>query len=129
LHYQKALVLGSGGASKAVQFALRQNNILFEVVSSSGKGNLIYADLSKDIIQSHLLIINTTPLGMSPNIDTAPELPYQFLTGDHILYDLVYNPAKTRFLEKGELQGARIINGYDMLVLQAEESWRIWNQD
>ena len=88
-----------------------------------------YEQLTKSIINKYKLIVNTTPLGMFPNIVEAPPIPYEFLTSEHFLFDLIYNPAKTLFLKKGEEQGAFIQNGYDMLVLQAEENWKIWNTD
>jgi shikimate dehydrogenase len=127
-HHKCALILGSGGASKAVQYALKELNIGFLIVSRHKKYNQIgYEDLGKDIIEGHQLIINSTPLGMYPNIQDDPPIPYEYISSQHLLYDLIYNPVKTKFLEKGEKQGAKIINGYEMLILQAEESWRIWN--
>ena len=126
--HQKALVLGTGGSSKAVKFAL--SNLGIEFLSISRKpaaSSLSYEQITEQIIQSHKLIINTTPLGMFPNLVEAPPLPYQFISKDHLLFDLIYNPEKTLFLKKGEEQGATIKNGLEMLVLQAEESWRIWN--
>jgi shikimate dehydrogenase len=123
-----ALVLGSGGASKAVQYALREMGIDHLVVSRrKAQNQLGYEDLSDEVMAGHQVIINTTPLGMFPNVDDDPPLPYNSLTPGHLLFDLTYNPSKTKFLKKGEEQGARIANGYEMLVLQAEESWRIWN--
>lgn len=128
-HHTSALILGSGGASKAIQYALRQLKIDFLVVSRTKKTNeLEYGDLSTGLIKSHPLIINTTPLGMYPNIEVAPPIPYEAITGAHLLYDLTYNPEKTTFLRLGEQGGATVLNGYRMLVLQAEESWRIWNE-
>jgi shikimate dehydrogenase len=128
-HQTSALILGSGGASKAIQYALRQLKINFHVVSRTKKTNeLEYGDLNPDLIQSHPLIINTTPLGMYPNTEEVPPIPYEAITGDHLLYDLTYNPEKTKFLRLGEQRGALVLNGYRMLVLQAEESWRIWNE-
>jgi shikimate dehydrogenase len=127
-HHQKALVLGTGGGAKAVQYILRTLGIAYIVVSRTPKpGQLTYDELSPALVADHSLIINTTPLGMHPNEAAAAALPYDALTVDHYLYDLVYNPGKTLFLRKGEERGAAIKNGYDMLVLQAEESWRIWN--
>ena len=121
----KALVLGSGGASKAVGYVCDQLQIEYQIVSRKD-GYLNYADLSPAIMESHQLIVNTTPLGMSPRLDSSPAIPYALLTSDHFCYDLIYNPAKTLFLAQAEAQGASIKNGYDMLILQAEESWRIW---
>jgi shikimate dehydrogenase len=120
-----ALVLGDGGASKAVCFALRAAGIKYEIVSRKGDF-LHYNDLTADKIEANRLIINTTSLGMYPAIDTLPLIPYESLTAHHYLYDLVYNPVKTHFLLKGEAHKARIKNGYDMLRIQAEESWKIW---
>jgi shikimate dehydrogenase len=125
--HNKALVLGTGGASKAVQYSLNQMHIAFKVISREKEdGILAYEDVTKDILQEHQIIINTTPLGMYPETNSFPSLPYQYLTKEHLVFDLVYNPAKTLFLHKGEDSGATIVNGYEMLVLQAEESWRIW---
>ncbi len=127
-HHSKAMVLGSGGVSKAVEYVLSQLNIRFQVVSRNlGVGQLGYDSLDKSILQEHLLIINTTPLGTVPNTDEAPAIPYKFLTSDHYLFDVVYNPDKTTFLKRGEEMGATIQNGNDMLEIQAEESWKIWN--
>lgn len=129
-HHKCALVLGTGGASKAVQYALKQLGIDFLLVSRRKQENQLgYEDVSRDIIEEHQIIINTTPLGMFPNLDQDPPIPYKVLTPEHLLYDLIYNPAKTRFLQHGEEKGAQIVNGYEMLVAQAEESWRIWNLD
>jgi shikimate dehydrogenase len=127
--HECALVLGSGGASKAVQFALKKMNIDFLVVTRNKKADYIgYEDLGQDVIEGHQVIINTTPLGTYPNVDADPSIPYQWISSRHLLFDLVYNPAKSKFLQQGEKQGARIVNGYEMLVRQAEESWRIWNE-
>lgn len=126
-HHTKALILGTGGASKAIEYVLRQLNIDFSLVSRQKKeGLLSYDDVTRDVLAEHHLLINTTPLGMYPNTDTAPSIPYQFITPEHFLFDIVYNPAKTVFLAEGEKQGAQIANGYEMLIGQAEESWRIW---
>jgi shikimate dehydrogenase len=123
-----ALVLGTGGAAKAVMAALDFLNLPFRLVSrTAGEGEFTYADLTPELIQNYPLIINTTPMGMHPKTETFPELPYAALTNQHYLYDLVYNPAETTFMGKGMAAGAKVKNGYDMLVLQAEESWRIWN--
>lgn len=125
---QSALVLGTGGAAKAVMFVLQQLGITYKVVSrDSGKSDLTYAALTSEQLQQALLIINTTPLGMYPQLDQAPPIPYEALTPRHCLFDLIYNPEQTRFLALGLARGARIQNGWEMLVLQAEESWRIWN--
>lgn len=128
--HRKALVLGTGGAAKAVQYVLHKNGIeVTEVSRQVGPGKLTYSELDEQVMQEHLLIINTTPLGMYPQTDSAPDIPYDLLTGDHFLFDLVYNPAKTLFLERGEANGSFIQNGADMLAIQAEESWRIWTSN
>jgi shikimate dehydrogenase len=127
-HHRKALVLGTGGAAKAVEWVLRKLGIDFLAVSRvAGPGAIGYADVDAALLGTHELIVNTTPLGMYPNVAVCPPLPYEALTPRHYLFDLVYNPARTLFLEKGEARGAVVENGYEMLVLQAEESWRIWN--
>jgi len=121
-------VLGTGGAAKAVQYALKELNIDFVVVSRHKRPNQLgYEDVGEDIIKGHQIIINTTPIGMYPNVDQYPAIPYDVLGRKHLLYDLTYNPSKTKFLKQGEEKGAMIINGYEMLIAQAEESWRIWN--
>lgn len=128
-YHKKALVLGNGGATAAVVYVLRKLNIDFDIVSRSkhGESAFTYKDITKEILNSSNVIINTTPLGMYPDTDACPDIPYRFISGKHLLYDLVYNPAKTLFLKKGEDRGATIKNGEEMLLLQAEESWRIWN--
>ena len=129
-HHHSALILGTGGASKAVAFALSQLGIAYQLVSREASSTAIsYTELTKEIITYHSLIINTTPLGTSPNVEAFPLIPYQWITGEHLLYDLIYNPEKTAFLAKGEAQGATILNGYLMLVLQAEAAWKIWKDD
>ena len=130
--HTKALVLGTGGASKAVQFVLNKLGIGFLVVSrnESDKENFIqYKELTSNIISEYKIIINCTPLGMSPDENTCPDIPYASLTPNHYLFDLVYKPAKTLFLQKGEEQGAVICNGFEMLIIQAEANWKIWNED
>lgn len=123
----KSLVLGTGGAAKAIFYILKKNHLNPTFVSRTPKPNqLTYSDLDKNIIDESQIIINTTPLGMSPKIDTCPDLPYELLTNNHILYDLVYNPEITLFLQKGKEQGATIKNGLEMLHLQAEKAWEIW---
>jgi shikimate dehydrogenase len=124
----KALLLGTGGASKAVAYVLRKLGIDFQVVSrQSGKADLTYKELDEHLLKDYLLIVNTTPLGMSPNVEKCPAIPYEFLTDLHFLYDLVYNPEKTLFLKKGAEKGSRTCNGLEMLYLQAEKAWEIWN--
>ena len=128
-HHKRALILGTGGASKAVAFALKKNNIKYRLVSRkpSGKKEISYEDLTENLMSKYQIIINCTPIGTSPDIHKSPNIPYQFLTDKHLLFDLIYNPEITAFLSKGKEKGAIIKNGYEMLALQAEESWRIWN--
>jgi shikimate dehydrogenase len=126
----RALVLGSGGASRAVAYVLRELGIRFRVVSRDRmKGDLTWEMLDPTVISVCRLIINTTPLGMFPNVKIAPLLPYQALSPKHVLVDLVYNPERTRFLELGASFGARTIGGIGMLHAQAVESWRIWQPE
>ncbi|RYD93569.1 MAG: shikimate dehydrogenase, partial [Sphingobacteriales bacterium] len=124
-----ALVLGTGGAAAAVCYALQQIGISFKSVSRTGTNEVLaYNALNAEIIAAHPLIVNTTPLGTSgADVDQYPQLPYEAVGPQHLLYDLVYNPDVTAFLRKGQEQGARIKNGYEMLVLQAEAAWSIWN--
>ena len=129
--HTKALILGTGGASKAVAFVLKKLKIDFLKVSrnSSGQDSVIsYEDISADLFKKYCVIINTTPLGTFPKIEEAPPLPYELVTGQHYFFDLIYNPSRTRFLSLAEKQGAVIENGSGMLALQAEESWKIWNE-
>ncbi len=127
LSIKGALVLGTGGGAKAVKYVLEKKHISCQIVSRQpGKADLTYEEIDEEKISENQLIVNTTPLGMSPKTDTFPILPYQFLTADHLLYDLVYNPARTLFLQKGEAVGASTKNGLDMLHLQAEKAWEIW---
>ncbi len=121
-----ALVLGTGGAAKAVIYALKQLGIEYKIVSRTG-GDMQYADVGEQVLKQYKLIINTTPVGMYPEIDKAPDIAYQYLGKEHLLYDLVYNPEETMFLQKGMQQVAIIKNGYEMLILQAEAAWQIWN--
>jgi shikimate dehydrogenase len=125
----KALILGTGGASKAVAFSLKQMNIEFAFVSSSSKSALSYEELDMDIIENCDLIINTSPLGTFPNVSECPAIPYKYLNDTHILFDLVYNPSLTLFLQKGKEQGATACNGLKMLEYQALKSWEIWNKN
>lgn len=128
-HHKKALILGTGGASKAIAYALKRNKIKFKFVSRnpSSKKEISYESLSEQIIEDYTIIINSTPLGTSPDIEKYPNIPYQFISKKHLLFDVIYNPDMTVFLSKGKKQGAKIKNGLEMLELQAEESWRIWN--
>lgn len=128
--HNKALVLGTGGASKAVQFVLNKLGIDFLVVSrnmTTAANSIRYRDVTGDMVGEYNIIINCTPLGMSPDEGSCPDLPYAALTGEHYLYDLVYKPAKTLFLQQGEQRGAIIKNGYEMLIIQAEENWKHWS--
>jgi shikimate dehydrogenase len=127
-HHQKALILGTGGASAAVEYVFRELSIPFLFVSRQPiANNLGYEQLDEKIMRNHTIIVNTTPLGTYPNIHTFPPLPYQYITDRHFLYDLVYNPGTTVFLQKGIDKGARVLNGLDMLIGQANASWDIWN--
>jgi len=125
---ERALILGTGGASKAVIYALEQIGVVCLCVSRNPKEDqLSYKDVSELVIKHHLLIVNTSPLGTSPNIHEYPNIPYQFITDKHLLVDLVYNPEETPFLKKGKEKRAAILNGKSMLIHQAEAAWRIWN--
>jgi len=127
--HKNALILGTGGAAKAVEFVLRKNGISYKKISRKlSANNFIYGQLTPDIVKESMLIINTTPMGMYPKTNEIPPLPYEAITPKHFLFDLIYNPEKTLFLKQGEERGAVTQNGYDMLVYQAEESWTIWNQ-
>jgi len=128
-YHKKALILGNGGATAAVAFVLRKLGISFDIVSRKIHDNstFIYKEIDKKVMEENTVIINTTPVGLYPNTEACPDIPYKFIGESHLLYDLVYNPAKTVFLQKGEENGATIKNGEEMLILQAEESWRIWN--
>jgi len=129
-HHTHALVLGEGGAAKAVNYALKTLGIEFLTVSRRGiesPGTIQYDQMNDELLEQFTLIINTTPLGMAPNIETAPSIPYHAINDRHYLYDLVYNPEKTLFLKLGEEKGASIENGMEMLTIQAEEGWKIWN--
>ncbi|HEX7013952.1 MAG TPA: shikimate dehydrogenase [Cyclobacteriaceae bacterium] len=129
-HTMKALVLGTGGSSKAVQKALKKMEIPYKTVSrTKGHGDYAYEDLKKNpaIIRESRLLINTTPLGMHPDTDAMPPIEYDQIGKEHYVYDLIYNPARTLFLQKAEMRGATIKNGLEMLYVQAEKSWEIWN--
>jgi len=127
--HDKALLLGTGGAAKAISFVLAAHNIKVTHVSRKpGINKITYNDLNEELMREHKLIINATPLGTYPNLCSCPDIPYEHLTPQHILFDVVYNPPKTLFLKKGEEQGATIINGETMLSGQAEAAWEIWNK-
>ncbi|MFL9485404.1 shikimate dehydrogenase family protein [Chitinophagaceae bacterium LWZ2-11] len=127
-HHTKALILGTGGAAAAVEYTLQKLGIDYKFVSRNKTGNnFTYSELTEAVIDEYPVIINTTPLGTYPNVDDAPEIPFELLTPQHYLFDLVYNPFETKFLRSGKEYGATVKNGYDMLLLQAEENWKIWN--
>lgn len=128
-HHKKALILGTGGASKAVAYVFKKNDIKFKYVSRNpqGKKQISYKSLNEEMMKDYSILVNCTPLGTFPNVEAFPNIPYQFITEKHLLFDLIYNPEVTQFLAKGKEKGAVIKNGYDMLVLQAEASWNIWN--
>ncbi len=128
--HKKALILGTGGASNAVAFVLKKLHIDFLKVSRSGAYNssvISYEDVTPDLLKEYKVVINTTPLGTSPNTEEYPKIPFESVTNKHYFFDLIYNPAKTKFLRLAENQGAFIENGERMLSIQAEESWEIWN--
>ncbi|MFT5254938.1 MAG: shikimate dehydrogenase [Candidatus Paceibacteria bacterium] len=128
LKSKTALILGTGGASKAIKYVLDSMGFKYIVVSrSKTKETITYNQLTKDIIESHTLIVNTTPLGVAPNISECPNIPYEFINQEHFLFDLIYNPTQTAFLKHGLNKGATISNGIKMLEYQAEKSWSIWN--
>ncbi len=125
----RALILGTGGASQAVQYLLGEMSIEFELVSRDPhKATVTYDSISPELVSQSKLIINTTPLGTYPNVESAPSLPYAYVSPSHYMFDLVYNPPLTQFLSYGEQRGAHTLNGAVMLLEQAEESWRIWNR-
>lgn len=127
--HDSALVLGTGGSSRAVAYVLEELGIQFIYVSRNPreKNHLSYMDLCGPVLYNFQIIINTSPVGMYPNVQDAPDIPYDFISRDHILFDLIYNPEETLFLKKGKEKGAQVINGLSMLHLQAERSWEIWN--
>ncbi len=128
-HHKKALILGTGGASKGVAYALKELEILYTFVSREAKEGIIdYDRINATTFDNYQIIINATPLGTSPNIDSFPLIPYEYFTEKHIAYDLIYNPAETQFLKKAAAKGAQTKNGQDMLIFQAEKSWKIWNK-
>ena len=131
-HQTQALILGTGGASLAVSFVLKKLKIEYHFVSRKAdmkKGILGYNDLNADTLKEHTIIINTTPLGTFPDTDQAPEIPYNLITAHNYLFDLIYNPPLTRFMQLGLQQNCVVENGYEMLVLQAEENWKIWTTE
>jgi shikimate dehydrogenase len=125
---KKALVLGTGGASKAACYGLKQLGLAPTLVSRTPKDGMIgYEDLNEEIMASHTVIVNCTPLGMLPDVDSCPDIPYEQISSRHLLFDCVYNPEETLFLKKGKAQGATIKNGMEMLTGQAKAAWKIWN--
>jgi len=127
-HHKKALVLGDGGAACAVKYVLGEYGIEYQIVTRRpSEKSILFSELTIEMVEQHKLIINTTPLGTYPNINECPPIPYEGITGDHLLYDLIYNPEQTAFLTKGLERGAAIKNGYQMLELQADRSWEIWD--
>ncbi|MDC1261776.1 shikimate dehydrogenase [Polaribacter sp.] len=129
-HHTHALILGTGGASKAISFSLKQLGIKYKFVSRTPfkKKEIAYTDLTERVLKKYTVIINSSPVGTFPTVHLKPQIPYQHITDRHLLFDLIYNPTITSFLKEGEAKGAQIKNGLQMLELQAEESWRIWNQ-
>ena len=128
-HHQSALVLGTGGAAKAVSYSLRKLGLDVQLVSRRKSANtLVYEELTKNDLKTHKVIVNTTPLGMYPNVDICPDIPYRYLTPQHLCYDLIYNPDETLFLKNSRQAGAQVKNGLEMLLLQAFASYSIWNQ-
>jgi shikimate dehydrogenase len=125
---KNALILGSGGASKAIKYVLKKLKINYSTVSrKEGKSEFVYENLNEVILNKFKMIINCSPVGTFPNINNCPNIPYKFLTKDHILYDLVYNPIESLFLKRGRKLGCKTKNGLEMLEIQANESWRVWN--
>ena len=129
LHHSKALILGTGGASKGIAYALKKMQIDFLFVSRNpeNENEISYSNLNQEIISEHTIIVNCTPIGTFPGTDLCPDIPYTYITSQHLLYDLIYNPAQTTFLQNGKNNGAAIKNGLEMLQLQADKSWQIWN--
>ena len=127
-HHKRALILGTGGASKAIAFALDKLGIPFSFVSRSASANIRYTynTLTEADIEAHQIIINCTPLGTHPQTNVCPDIPYDAISEAHLLYDLIYNPEETKFLTIGKIKGASVSNGYNMLELQAEKAWKIW---
>lgn len=128
-HIKKALILGTGGASKAIAFVLDKLKIEYKFVSRnpSNSKTIFYDQLSEDVMKTHHLIINCSPIGTFPNVENSPNIPYQFVGNKHFLFDLIYNPMETKFLASGKKKGAAIKNGERMLELQADKAWKIWN--
>lgn len=127
-HHTKALVLGTGGASRAIVYGLKQLGICATLVSRRPcEGQLTYADIDAQVLQAHTVVVNCSPIGMHPHVDEAPALPYELLSECHLCYDLVYNPAETAFMQRSAARGACVKNGLEMLHLQALAAWEMWN--
>ncbi|WP_121966381.1 shikimate dehydrogenase [Myroides sp. N17-2] len=128
-HHKRALILGTGGASKAIEYALKKLGLKYTFVSRTKDANtLLYSELTEEIMAKYTLIINTTPVGTFPNVDLMPEVAVEYLSERHIVYDLIYNPEETALMKAAKLKGAKVKNGYEMLVLQAEKAYKIWNK-
>ena len=128
-HHSKALILGTGGASKAIRVGLSRLGIEWTYVTRSPReGMFVYSDLTPEVMKEYTVVVNCSPVGMFPKVDQAPAIPYELLTPKHLLFDLVYNPEETLFMKKGREQGAIVKNGLEMLYLQAVASWRFWNE-
>lgn len=130
-HHKRALILGTGGSSKAVAFALDEMGIeyLFVSRSSNMAQTIQYSEINESVLSMFSIIVNTTPVGMEPNIDEKPDIPYELLSKNHIVYDLIYNPEETEFLKHAKMAGSQTKNGVEMLELQAEEAWKIWQNN
>jgi shikimate dehydrogenase len=129
--HKRALVLGTGGAAKAIYLGLKQLGIIVTYVSREKKSEtmMTYSELDKDVMETNTVIVNCTPVGMWPNVDKCPDIPYNLLTKEHLLYDLLYNPDETLFMKKGRMQDAVVKNGLEMLILQAFASWNFWQEE
>lgn len=128
-HHERALILGTGGASKAVAYALNKLGIFYTFVSREDKPGMIdYNRVNATTFDNYQIVVNCTPLGTHPNVSECPPLPYEYFTDRHIAFDLVYNPSETEFMKRASAHGAITKNGYEMLVFQAEKAWRIWNK-
>ena len=127
-NHKKALILGTGGASKAIAYALNLLDISFKFVSRNPEKNQFsYSDLDKKILENYHLIINSTPLGTFPDVEKCPSIPFKYITENHLIFDLIYNPSETKLMKKAAAKGAKTLNGLEMLKLQAEKAWAIWN--
>jgi shikimate dehydrogenase len=128
-YHAKALILGTGGAAKAVAWVFNKLGLEYIYVSrDAGMNKISYSEIDDSLMDAHKIVVNTTPLGMAPNTEGVPDIPFEHISGEHLFIDLIYNPAKTRFLSIAEEKGATIVNGMEMLIIQAEEGWKIWNQ-